>query len=146
MLLNTSFNNNVEPIVDSAEDAIACFLTTGLHYLIIGDCLIAKKDVTPSVYLNLIPSLPLYARLSRIKKYISYAEMTNVFQITNSYSNRYSMPTSPQVFELLTSADGKRSANQLLSERGIEDSKQQEAIINEMIELWAQRLIILNPQ
>src|SRR3989344_7403462 len=30
IVLNTSFNNNAEPIVDSTEDAIVCFLTTGL--------------------------------------------------------------------------------------------------------------------
>src|SRR5262249_1296171 len=31
VLLNTSFNNNAEPIVDSVEDAVVCYLTTGLH-------------------------------------------------------------------------------------------------------------------
>ena len=37
MLLNTSFNNNnnEEPIVDSVEDAIVCYLTTELDYLVV---------------------------------------------------------------------------------------------------------------
>lgn len=46
MLLNTSFNNNVEPIVDSVEDAICCFLTTGLDKLVVGDYLIANRPAT----------------------------------------------------------------------------------------------------
>jgi len=44
VVLNTSFNNNAEPIVDSVDDAIQCYLTTGLDYLVIDDYLIAKKD------------------------------------------------------------------------------------------------------
>ena len=35
VVLNTSFNHNLEPIVDSVEDAITCLLTTGLTHLII---------------------------------------------------------------------------------------------------------------
>ncbi|WP_051336131.1 carbamoyltransferase family protein [Aquimarina latercula] len=43
ILLNTSFNNNVEPIVDSAADAINCFLTNQLDVLAIDDFFITKK-------------------------------------------------------------------------------------------------------
>lgn len=45
ILLNTSFNNNAEPIVDSATDAIVTYLTTGLDDLVIGDYLVRKKPV-----------------------------------------------------------------------------------------------------
>ncbi len=45
ILLNTSFNNHAEPIVDSLEDAIACFLTTDLHYLVAGEWLVAKREI-----------------------------------------------------------------------------------------------------
>jgi len=43
IILNISFNNNVEPIVDSVEEAIVCLLTTKLSYLIIGDYIVSKK-------------------------------------------------------------------------------------------------------
>ena len=43
VLLNTSFNNNVEPIVDSVEDGVVSFLTTGLDYLVVGDYLAKKR-------------------------------------------------------------------------------------------------------
>src|SRR5206468_1585309 len=43
ILLNTSFNNNAEPVVESARDAVASFLTTGLDALAIGDCLVHTK-------------------------------------------------------------------------------------------------------
>lgn len=42
-VLNTSFNNNVEPIVDSVDDAVTCFLTTGLSRLVVGDFIVSRK-------------------------------------------------------------------------------------------------------
>lgn len=44
MLLNTSFNNNVEPIVDSIEDAIVCYLTTELDVLVIGEHIATRRE------------------------------------------------------------------------------------------------------
>jgi carbamoyltransferase len=43
VLLNTSFNRAGEPIVNSPEDALACFLKCGLEVLIIEDYLIRPK-------------------------------------------------------------------------------------------------------
>jgi carbamoyltransferase len=42
VLINTSFNVKGEPIVETAEDAIACFLSTGMDYLALHDMLISK--------------------------------------------------------------------------------------------------------
>ena len=42
VLLNTSFNVKGEPIVETPEDAIRCFLTTGMDYLVLHDLLIKK--------------------------------------------------------------------------------------------------------
>ena len=42
VLLNTSFNVKGEPIVCSPKDAIRCFFSTGLDYLIIENYLIKK--------------------------------------------------------------------------------------------------------
>jgi carbamoyltransferase len=43
LLLNTSFNVQGEPIVERPEDAIHCFLTTGIDYLVLHDVLMGKK-------------------------------------------------------------------------------------------------------
>jgi carbamoyltransferase len=43
VLLNTSFNIKGEPIVESPQDALECFLTTGIDYLAIHDRLISKS-------------------------------------------------------------------------------------------------------
>ena len=43
VLLNTSFNIMGEPIVESPYDAIRCFFSTGLDYLVLGNFLIGKQ-------------------------------------------------------------------------------------------------------
>jgi carbamoyltransferase len=42
MLVNTSFNVRGEPIVSTPEDAYRCFMRTGLDYLVVENCLLAK--------------------------------------------------------------------------------------------------------
>ena len=42
MVLNTSFNVRGEPIVCTPEDAIRCFMSTGLDYLVLGNYLVEK--------------------------------------------------------------------------------------------------------
>jgi carbamoyltransferase len=45
VLLNTSFNVMGEPIVESPIDAIHCFFSTGLDYLMLGDHLLGKRPL-----------------------------------------------------------------------------------------------------
>lgn len=45
VLLNTSFNVKGEPIVETPEDAVACFLSTGIDHLIMHDTLVSKNGL-----------------------------------------------------------------------------------------------------
>ncbi|GAB6041413.1 carbamoyltransferase family protein [Endothiovibrio diazotrophicus] len=49
VLINTSFNVRGEPIVATPEDAFRCFMGTGMDYLAIGDCLLAKEAQNPAL-------------------------------------------------------------------------------------------------
>jgi carbamoyltransferase len=44
ILINTSFNVRGEPIVNSPTDAFNCFMGTELDFLIIGNCILDKKE------------------------------------------------------------------------------------------------------
>jgi len=48
IVINTSFNVRGEPIVCTPKDAYLCFMRTNIDYLIIGNCLIEKKEQKPS--------------------------------------------------------------------------------------------------
>ena len=44
MLVNTSFNVRNEPMVESPQDAIRCFLTKDIDALAIGSFFVKKED------------------------------------------------------------------------------------------------------
>ncbi len=56
ILLNTSFNMRGEPIVCTPEDAIACFVRSGLDALVVGDFIIDKEN-TPVMWKRLVGPL-----------------------------------------------------------------------------------------
>jgi carbamoyltransferase len=43
VLINTSFNVKGEPIVETPDDAVVCFLTTGIDHLVLHDRRISKN-------------------------------------------------------------------------------------------------------
>ena len=45
VLINTSFNVKGEPIVETPDDAVRCFLTTGIDHLILHDRLMSKNGL-----------------------------------------------------------------------------------------------------
>ena len=53
VLINTSFNIKGEPIVETPQDAVNCFLTTGVDHLVMNDTIVSKtamhKVVAPLV-------------------------------------------------------------------------------------------------
>ena len=52
VLVNTSFNVRGEPIVESPEDAFKCLMGTDIDLLVIGNCILQKKDQDPSLSNN----------------------------------------------------------------------------------------------
>jgi carbamoyltransferase len=147
IVLNTSFNNNAEPIVDSVTDAIVCFYTTTLNYLVIGDYLIHKKDVPFHEHLNLVPSLPVYNMLTQTNKFVSLDELRRIYEIKNNFDNGYRTSISPEVFRILNEVDGCMSVTlgDLMEQIGITDEERRKAIIDEIRELWVKRFIRLQP-
>ena len=49
VIVNTSFNVRGEPIVNSPTDAFNCFMGTDLDYLVIGNCILSKKEQNPKL-------------------------------------------------------------------------------------------------
>ena len=145
MLLNTSFNNNVEPIVDSVKDSVVCFLTTKLDHLIVGDYVVSKREIDYSSYLNLVPALPKYARLQRTKKFSTDNEMVTAYEIGNSFDDRYTATVSAEVFNLLACADQGRTIGELLEAQNITDDDRKRELISEIAELWGRRVVVLEP-
>lgn len=145
ILLNTSFNNDVEPIVDSLDDAVTCFLTTGIDVLIIGDFIIHKEVPTHEdrSWLELVPSLPPARRLVHCTR-----RLKEVFLIESTKGTRHRrMETelSASAFRLLSEVNGWSKIGELLSTTGTNDHSDLKSLIPELISLWSRRMIALKP-
>lgn len=145
VLLNTSFNNNVEPIVDSVEDAVVCFLTTGLDYLVIGEYLIKKKEVSWRNYMSVRLSLPPHISLHQVKKLSSDGKFSNFFYIGNSYDTEFQVGVSTEVFRVLSLANSEKTVAIILEEDSVTEQGKDQGIVQELMELWSRRLILLRP-
>ena len=71
LLLNTSFNIKGEPIVETPEDAVHCFLSTGIDYLVLHEVLMAKKRV----HKVLTPILKTYSEVASLVQTALTAEI-----------------------------------------------------------------------
>ncbi len=153
ILLNTSFNNNAEPIVDSIDDAVVCYLTSGLDYLVVGDYVARKKAWQPEELADLIVSLPKAARLLREDCYISHSERSFSYSLVWNYdsprnpdydSARYHHALSEAWYKILQAADGEQSVGRLMV--ALDFTKQQQTqVLEELPVLWSDRLLVLRP-
>ncbi|MGK3964935.1 carbamoyltransferase [Sorangium sp. So ce118] len=145
VLLNTSFNNNVEPIVDSAHDVVTSFLTTGLHYLAIGDFFVEKRPWTWEDLATLALHIPRHVRVDQIRRFVAMDRAASVFELRNTYDAGLRVGVSPDVGEALMRADGARSVGELLAEAGAGDPARLQRAVLEIEGLWSQRLVSLRP-
>ena len=143
ILLNTSFNNNVEPIVDTEFDALVCFLTTDLHYLVIGDYIIEKKEAGDDAYRCTAPSLPYNGMLTKTKRPSKEGSHNMQYIVRLNYRNKYIEETSEDVYRVLEKSDGVKRVDELFRECGLDEVHQQTALI-ELQRLWSRRVIKLD--
>jgi carbamoyltransferase len=162
ILLNTSFNNNVEPIVNTFEEAMVCYLTTQINYLVVDDYLIRKKEVEAPAYMGMVPSFPLHIVLNHIKRRVNADEYENVYEVRDNFltSNKsvrddaflypdlsfglVKFQVSGELYALLLQADGKKSLGELMDLCQYHDDNRRKSLIGEIVELWKLRLIILD--
>ncbi|PRQ02403.1 Decarbamoylnovobiocin carbamoyltransferase [Enhygromyxa salina] len=130
VVLNTSFNNFAEPIVDAPRDAIVCFLTTGLDRLVIGDFVVSKGEVAaerPAALAQLVPSLPSYARLDG-----------EAIELAPPRERRLAL--APELARALAEADGVRTLAELLG------AAPSSTLAASVFELWQERAVCLAPR
>jgi hypothetical protein len=139
VLLNTSFNNHAEPIVDSVEDAVRCFLTTELDHLVVGDLLVSRSPRDRQARTGLVPRLCPDTRILR-EKGPDREERTVV---TGEYTKAKRVPVGADTAAVLLSADGERS----LAELGADPAGPGGAeVLAEVELLWSERFLDLTPR
>jgi predicted NodU family carbamoyl transferase len=142
VVLNTSFNNNAEPIVQSAEDALVCFLTTRLDHLVIGDLLIGRRPADARVWLGLTIRLAPTARASRTVA--DLRSRVTEYAVRQSYTEGPHRAISAEAYAVLSLADGVRPLSELCAQAGI-PTDPAPAVVDELIALWEERYVRLAP-
>jgi carbamoyltransferase len=145
VLLNTSFNNNVEPIVDSIEDAVVCFLTTGLQYLVVGDWVVQKKSVPLGVHGSLVVTVPPHYRLIRTKATGTDWAPRHIFELVSTHDAKVAVNVSPETYEVLLAADGLKTVGDIIAALGYGRDDADDAVLQEIRELWSLRTVVLRP-
>ncbi|WP_083543535.1 carbamoyltransferase family protein [Bradyrhizobium sp. CCGE-LA001] len=144
VLLNTSFNNNAEPIVESVSDAITTFLTTDLDGLVVGPFFVKKRTTGLDDWAALAVSLPAYASLHRVRAFTAEDQQETACEIRRGHSSRDNVRISHGLFDLLMQIEGEAVLGSLLGTITLDRSKQ-EALVKELLGLWEQRCVRLHP-
>lgn len=144
ILLNTSFNNNAEPIVDSVADAIATFLTTELDGLVVGPFLVKKRAATLQDWTALAVSLPPYVSLRQTRAYTALDRRETHCEIRTNHSSSDSVRISHDLFNLLMRIEGEAVLGDLLNTIAPDQAKR-DALMEGLRRLWEQRLVRLHP-
>jgi predicted NodU family carbamoyl transferase len=116
VVLNTSFNTSVEPIVRTAGEALLCFLTTDLDYLFIDDWVITRKQADDDKFLELVPVLKVNVGLSESHPATPLPGGDVRREIAFTYTKGRSMRLSAGMFHALKNADGQRSFRDCLGD------------------------------
>jgi carbamoyltransferase len=143
IVLNTSFNNNAEPIVDSVEDALVCYLTTHLHALVVGDFLVRRRAAGWRDHLLLVPSLPPFVELRRTRSFAPETGWGDRWECIRNTTSR-GPKISPELFHLLSRADGATALADLALAAAT-PGHGPEALVTELLALWSSRLVRLRP-
>lgn len=144
ILLNTSFNNNAEPIVDDILDAVTCYLTSDLDFLVVNDYLIRKKENFKEHLANFTIRLPLSARLRREKRYSSLNNLEEDYYLSWNYM-RKKRKINYNTFNLLDHCLNNSSTLNNLKQSLALSSSEYKELIEELFNLWSERWIIMSP-
>jgi carbamoyltransferase len=103
MLVNTSFNVRGEPIVETPEDALWCFLMTGIDFCVVEDRLIVKQEGRDAL---------LHYRPRIVAQMQNTSGGTIACQAATRWGPR-EIQLSPGVAPLLALIDGRRTTRQV---------------------------------
>jgi decarbamoylnovobiocin carbamoyltransferase/7-O-carbamoyltransferase len=142
VLLNTSFNNYAEPIVQTVRDALTCYLTTELDILFVEDFLIRRRPGPPRPFGGLVVHLRSVARLAKRIRTIRTGVRETCYEIYLEHPGGSHAEVTDRVFAMLEVADGTRTLDELAAATGVLVEK----VMEELYGLWQQRFFHLLPR
>jgi carbamoyltransferase len=141
IFLNTSFNVMDEPIVETPEDALWCFMSTGIDACVLEDRVVTKSEAFKSV-LDLYPYL-IAPRFSESRLIVGGRLAENGDRSTSFLSfsaltpwGRCRQVTSANVLPALALIDGRMSGWEILEKLPKETHKIDESFLLKTLDRW----------
>jgi carbamoyltransferase len=144
VVLNTSFNNNAEPIVDTIDEAVACYLTTGLDVLVVGDCVVTRRQAGASAYEKMALCVPETVALRDVDACVERGRRERYAELYVRTSRGRCRRVSGAARRVVLGAQPDLSLGALLDAMNIA-AAERAPLIDELRELWANRLVSLVP-
>ncbi|MTD55689.1 carbamoyltransferase family protein [Amycolatopsis pithecellobii] len=143
VLLNTSFNNNFEPIVQTIDDAVSCFLTTSLDVLVAGEYVVKRRYADESNLALLCPSLRKTTKLATETRIAGLDELSRRYFLQSEGRGSTGSEISEEIYNILQCADGRTPLNDILDRfQSVGDRSE---LIQETRTLWDRRLLDFRP-
>jgi predicted NodU family carbamoyl transferase len=143
VLLNTSFNNNAEPIVQTVDDSVTTFLTTELDFLVVEDFLVRRRPGSARAIDGLVLRPRPVTRVCR-EWNPAAGDGATATEVYLNYTNGPRAAISAAVLELLVSADGKSTLSALTAQNKQEPLTDE--VRDELLDLWQRRFFVLAPE
>lgn len=146
IILNTSLNNNAEPIVNSVGDAMSCYLTTALDYLIVGDYIVQRRphpEQTLEKYSSLFVRIPNH-RFLRMNRNAAEDLVYSIGSNAHPWMSQTTRKISGRLFRALVEQDGCAAVETLTNAQ--DDPLAQAELLSELESLWGDRAIVLSPR
>ncbi len=144
VVLNTSFNNNAEPIVDTIDDAVACYLTTALDALVLGDCVVTRADEGVAAYEQMTLRLPETVALREIDAPAGKGRRERHAELFVRASKGRCRRIPEEVRRVLLEAGPGRRIGEAAQAAGIAPA-QRAQLVEALRSLWASRLVCIGP-
>lgn len=141
VLLNTSFNNNAEPIVQTVQDALSCYLTTELDFLVIENFLIRRRVGRSQAFDGLVLRWRPVTRLSKQIRATRSGGREVFHEVYLEYPSGPHAEVSASLFTLLEAVDGKLTVKELANDVNVPLDE----VMGELYRLWQQRYFTLLP-
>jgi carbamoyltransferase len=143
MLLNTSFNNNVEPIVNTVDEAVTCYITSGLNYLVAGDYLVTKEDVSPARLAHFDMWLSPCSQLVSTRAVDDDGVMAVRYELVRNYDATRRRVISEAAHRVIGESARGRLLSTALAAAG--ESADHAALMDELFSIWGDRFIVVRP-
>lgn len=147
IVLNTSFNNDVEPIVTTVAEAISCFLTTGLSALIVDRYLVRRLEppLDATSCLEFVATMVPGRRLIQGAVSDEGVERTRyALESTSSgFFSRKHIAISRGMFRILL--EGKSKSIGFWARKLGLGTAARASLAQEVLTLWQQRVVALRP-